>query len=288
MTSGTPRTVTTANGRAIAATMFKPAGEPPSAPRAAVLIVPAMGVPQRFYGALASWLAGEGFAVATFDYFGTYASRVGPMRRVATDVVGWAQEDCHAMVDAAAALAPGHQLFWLGHSLGGQILGFIPDLHRISKMVTIATGSGYWVENAAAIKWQAWALWHIVAPPLTGLFGYFPGGRLGMVGDLPKGVITQWRRWCLDPEYAVGAEGPDVRARFAAVSLPITSISFTDDEMMSAANTTSLHGFYAGAPRVMKRLSPSDVGVPRIGHFGFFKPTFEPTLWRPHLLPELA
>jgi hypothetical protein len=27
--------------------------------------------------------------------------------------------------------------------------------------------------------------------------------------------------------------------------------------------------------------------VERIGHFGFFNPRFEHTLWREHLLPEL-
>src|ERR1043166_5215434 len=36
--------------------------------RGAVLIVSAMGVPQRFYGAFASWLASRGFHVVTFDY----------------------------------------------------------------------------------------------------------------------------------------------------------------------------------------------------------------------------
>ena len=284
MIAPTRQTVPTADGRAIQATVYRPSVEP----RAAVLIVPAMGVGQRYYTAFAEWLKAEGYAVATFDYWGTGLSRGGPMRRVETDVVGWAREDCHAMIGAAEALAPGRPLYWIGHSLGGQILGFLPEPGRIAKVVTVACGSGYWVENAPAIKWQAWLLWHVVAPPLTGLFGYFPGGRFGMVGDLPKGVIRQWRRWCLDPEYAVGAEGPEARARFAALTLPITSLSFTDDEMMSERNTASMHGFYAGAPRVMKRIAPAEIGVERIGHFGFFKPVFERTLWRPHLLPELG
>jgi predicted alpha/beta hydrolase len=74
-----------------------------------------------------------------------------------------------------------------------------------------------------------------------------------MVGDLPKGVMAQWRRWCLDPQYAVGAEGDVVRAEYAAVRAPIVSISFSDDEMMSARNTESIHSFYTGAPRSSPR-----------------------------------
>jgi predicted alpha/beta hydrolase len=79
-----------------------------------------------------------------------------------------------------------------------------------------------------------------------------------------------------------------VRAQYAAVRTPIVSLSFADDEMMSARNTESIHGFYSGAERKMKRIAPKDVGARRIGHFGFFRSSFETTLWRAHLLPELA
>lgn len=37
---------------------------------------------------------------------------------------------------------------------------------------------------------------HLASTLLTPMFGYFPGKRLGMVGDLPPGVIRQWTRWC--------------------------------------------------------------------------------------------
>ena len=113
------------------------------------------------------------------------------------------------------------------------------------------------------------------------------GRRLRKVGDLPRGEMAQWRRWCLDPEYAVGAEGAAVRERYAAVRAPLVSISFTDDEYMSARNTASLHGFYSNAPQVARRISPADAGVPRIGHFGFFRERLAEPLWRRYLLPEL-
>jgi predicted alpha/beta hydrolase len=48
---------------------------------------------------------------------------------------------------------------------------------------------------------------------------------------------------------------------------------------MSLANVESLHGFYSGAPREMKRISPSDVGARSIGHFGFFRKRFADALW---------
>ena len=91
--------------------------------------------------------------------------------------------------------------------------------------------------------------------------------------------MKQWRRWCLDREYLVGAQGADVRRDYAALTTPILSLSFTDDEYMSARNIESIHGFYASAPREMRRLHPRDVGEKRIGHFGFFRRRLADKLW---------
>jgi len=256
-------------------------------PKGAVLIAPAMSVPQSYYLPFAEWLAGEGYHVATFDYRGTGLSRQGSLRGYKADIFDWASLDSAAVLDTLAQRAPDLPVYWVGHSLGGQILGFLPNRERIAKAITVATGSGYWRENAPALRRRVWWLWYFAAPLATALCGYFPGAQLRKVGDLPKGVIEQWRRWCLHPEYSVG-DGEHVRAQFAAVRTPIVSLSFVDDELMSARNTESIHGFYVNAPRTMKRIAPDEVGARRIGHFGFFRAAFEQSLWRRHLLPELA
>jgi predicted alpha/beta hydrolase len=274
------RAVETADGQKIAARFFEPQG----ASRGAVLIVPAMGCSQDYYRPFAEWLAAQGFTAATFDYRGTGLSRTGALRGFKADILDWARLDCAAMVDAL----PQRPLYWIGHSLGGQILAMVPNRDSIKKAITVATGSGYWLENVPSLRLKVWWLWFFLVPLTLPLFGYFPGKALRKVGDLPKGVMAQWRRWCLNREYAVGVEGDAVRAQYAAVRTPIVSLSFVDDEMMSAANTESIHGFYSAAPRKMKRLAPQDIGARRIGHFGFFRAAYEASLWRAHLLPELA
>lgn len=279
-----PELVEAADGQRISATYYAPQGRA----RGAVLIVPAMGTPQDYYRAFAAWLASQGFLAATFDYRGTWRSRRSALKDFDADIFDWARLDCAAMIDALAARADGAPVYWVGHSLGGQILPMVPNRERLAKIVTVAAGSGYWRENVRALRLRVWWLWFFVVPVALPLFGYFPGKALRKVGDLPRGVMTQWRRWCLDRDYAVGAEGEPVRAQYAAVRTPIVSLSFSDDEMMSLRNTESLHGFYCNAPKVMKRIAPQDIGAKRIGHFGFFRSSFEETLWRPHLLPELA
>ncbi len=260
---------------------------PPAEPKGAVLVVPAMGVTQAYYAPFAEWLAARGYLVATFDYRGIGQSRHGSLRCLKVDVLDWARQDCAAMIDAVARHAGARPLYWIGHSLGGQILPFVPNRDRVSRVITVATGSGYWRENTASLRRMSWWLWFVAAPLSVRLFGYFPGRRLRKIGDLPRGVMEQWRRWCLNPEYAVGVEGEAARALYAAVETPIVSLSFTDDEFMSLRNTESIHAQYVNARCTLKRLAPNEVGARRIGHFGFFRPAFEHSLWQAHLLPEL-
>lgn len=271
--------------QAIVAHFFSPR---PEESRGAVIIVPAMGVSQRYYWPFAEWLSAHGFLVATFDFQGIGLSRTRPLREVSTDIIAWAQVDCARVIESVTAQTRGAPLYWIGHSLGGQILPFVPNRLAISKMITIATGSGYWRETSPSLRRVAWWLWYVVVPVSLRLFGYFPGKRLRKVGDLPHGVMAQWRHWCLDSEYAVGAESESVREMYSAVTTPIVSLSFTDDEYMSARNTESMHCFYTSSRKKMKRISPGDIGVKRIGHFGFFREDFADSLWKNYLLPELS
>ena len=101
MTSPLHRQLDNGNGHRLSSHWFHPAGEA----RGVVLIVPAMGVEQRFYATFAQWLAERGFVTVTFDYVGMGLSRQGSLRDLQVDVIGWGRHDCSAMLDAAAAAA---------------------------------------------------------------------------------------------------------------------------------------------------------------------------------------
>jgi predicted alpha/beta hydrolase len=176
-------------------------------------------------------------------------------------------------------------LTWIGHSLGAQIAPFVPDHRELARVITIAAGSGYWRDNVRALRPRMWLLWYVLTP----LLGYFPGKRLRLIGDLPAGGVRQWRRWCLDPHYAVGAEGPAVRELYARVTAPITSLSFTDDEMMSERNTESLHGFSVVAPTTLRRIAPETVGMqPRHDFAGVLARARDTGEYRSRLAQEIG
>jgi predicted alpha/beta hydrolase len=247
--------------------------------RGNVLISTAMAVPQGYYAGFAGYLSARGFHVTTYDYRGMGEDAPATLRGFECNVTDWARKDYNAAVRHAKAKAPGLPLFAIGHSLGGQLPGLLPDHALIDGLITVASGSGYWRDNAPGLKRVVPLMWYGLVPTLTPLLGYWPGAKLNMVGNLPKGVIYEWRRWCLHPDYVCDEQGNRDEAHFLDVRFPICSLSFTDDEYMSEASIRKLHGRYANAAIEFRRLTPAHIGYKRIGHFGFFRRNFEATLW---------
>ena len=266
------------HGVSLAARLYR--DEP--APKGAVLIGGAMGVRQDYYAPFAAWLAAQGYWVMTFDYRGMGDSRTPAharsLRGLNADLFDWVR-DYDAAIDALLERAGDVPLYLIGHSLGAQLPGLLRNRGRVAGMVSVAAGSGYWRDNAPQLKRMVLYFWHVLVPLATALCGYFPGKRIGKVGDLPRGVILQWRRWCLDPRYHVGAEGEPVRVQFEQVRFPVVALSITDDELMTERGTRVLVDCYANAPRRIERISPADVKAKRIGHFGFFRDQFQSSLW---------
>jgi predicted alpha/beta hydrolase len=271
-------TITADDGRELAATRFEPVVEA----RGAVVMVPAMATPARFYAPFATWLAESGFHVLTFDYRGT--GSVAEMKEETGDLLTWAG-------DAASALESlldedlGVPVTWVGHSLGGQLLPFARhDL--LDRALLIAAGSGYWRYNHASLRWRTPFFARVLAPLAMRATGYYPGRRLGLLGDAPSAAMRQWLRWCLSPDY-YGVDVPDLALRVGELDLPIAAVSFTDDELLSARSHRALEELYAAAPVEPHRLSPRDLGVERVGHHGFFRPAMRPA-WEAAVLPHLA
>ena len=275
-----PTTLTTADNTTLAAMRFMP-----QLPVTAVVVMPAaMGVKQSFYVPFAEFLAEHGVAVLSFDYRGMGASLPDQyrhsLRGFDASIIDWAEQDYNAALLAAKAWQPNVPLMVVGHSLGGQLPGLVLDHQLIDGMITIASGSGYWRENAPQLKRFVWLMWYFLVPLYTRLWGYFPGKKMRKVGDLPKGVIYQWARWCKSPHYFVDESGLPMQINHGKMRLPILALSFTDDEMMSRRNIDSMHSFYSNAQVEKRHIHPREVDARRIGHFGFFRPQFRHTLWQ--------
>jgi len=268
--------IATRDGLVVAATRFEAAGNAPT--RARVVIAPAMAVTQGFYQGFARWLAARGIEAWTFDYRGTGASWPGSLRGAPGTLGDWCRQDYDAVLRHVAALQPGRALFALGHSFGGQCAPLLPSRGLLAGLVNIAVGSGAMRHNTPAIRRKAPLLWYLLVPLLCPLFGYFPGARLGIIGDVPSGAMRQWRRWCLSPDYLLGAE-PGAREAYASADYPVLALSFADDELLLASGSDMIHGAYAPGRVDYTLVQPADAGLARVGHFGFFRPGAEGVLW---------
>ena len=267
-------TLRSADGAPIAARVYEAQG----AAQGSVVIGGAMGVRQDFYAPFAQWLAGQGWRVTTFDYRGSGDSAPASLRGFHADLFDWTL-DYEAAIDHAHAALSGRPLYLLGHSLGAQLPGLLSNQQKVSGLLSVAAGSGYWRQNAPRLKRSILYFWFVLVPLATRLFGYFPGRKLRKVGKLPAGVVMQWRKWCLNPGYSVGAEGELARRSYASARFPVLALSIADDELMTLEGTHSLLGFDENAPRQVRRIAPEELAVRRIGHFGPFRSEQEAKLW---------
>ncbi|MBR0827687.1 alpha/beta fold hydrolase [Bradyrhizobium manausense] len=271
------------DGYALAGSLFLPR----ATKRHAVLISSATAVPRKIYRGFASYLAHRGCAVLTYDYRGIGDSRQQAMvgYNQPKSLVGFkASMSDWAALDAAAAVRwmreryHGLPLAYIGHSFGGQALGLIENNSEIARAAFVASQAGTWKLMTPPENYRVFALMNLVGVPISRLLGYAPGW-LGIGEDLPQGVFLQWAEWVSSPRYLFDSKLPALQ-NFAKYKGELRALSFTDDPWATRSAVELLcSGFTAIKPEVLS-VRPADVGIAKIGHFGFFRPEHRDTLWR--------
>lgn len=256
-------------------------------PKSVVIISPAMGMPQTLYEKFALFLTEYGYAVMSYDYTGFGLSLKGPLKECKTTARELGELDGKAVIEFAKQTYPQLQIQWIGHSLGGQLLGIMPNANELSNAITVASGTGYWLYNKPQVRRTIWFVWYVIAPLSTKILGYFPGKALGIVADLPPNVINQWRRWCCHKDYAAGVEGPVIRERYASLTTPIKCISFTDDHFLTKRNVEGLHSQFTNSDVTYIDITPEEIDLGFIGHLNWYKEKFKQKIWQERILPEL-
>jgi predicted alpha/beta hydrolase len=247
----------------------------------ALLISAGTGFPQTFYFKLAMYAASRGYDALVYDYRGMGWSAPPDLSKETTRMSDWGLIDMRAALEVAAERSNGAPLATLGHSIGGQFLGLLANHSLARAHVQVATSVGYWRWEHAPFKYLAWWFWRVHGPLMLALKGYVPtgGGWSGL--PLPRGVYSEWRRWCLRTSHF----GPDLATYlsdnvFATLRAPVLSIGFEDDAIATRRTVEELRKFFPNAAYETRWYAPRDAGGP-IGHGGFFAARFTDTLWRP-------
>lgn len=248
-------------------------------PRGAVLLAPAMAVRRGFYDAYASWLAARGFAVLAPDVRGIGGSRPPELTALEDDLLDVARADLPAGLDWLEEHHPGAPLLYVGHSLGGQLLGVLPDPNRVDAAILVATANAHWRLWEGLDRLKLMSLWWILIPVLTRLYGYFPSRLVGLGEDLPPGIARSWARWGRHRGYVVDDDGRPIREGYRSYGGRIRAYSFPDDEMAPGGPAEEMLGWYRSADVEHRRPTPEELGRARIGHFGFFREESRRDLW---------
>ena len=244
--------------------------QPASLPQAIIVLHGATGVPQGFYRAFAEWLAGQGFAVLTYDYRDFGRSATHHVRRSKATIFDWTLTDQVAAQAEAERRFPGVPLWVIGHSLGGLFLPWHEGAARMDRVITVASGLVHVTDHPWPYQAAARAFWYGPGAVTTGLLGYTPGRALGMGSDLPKGVYWQWREFCTTRYFeqspaARGLPEPD----WMALKAPLKIVAIADDVMVPPKAVWRLMQIYPAAMKRQLTLHPEPGG--KIGHLGAFR-----------------
>jgi predicted alpha/beta hydrolase len=250
------------------------------APTGTVVINPATGVRARYYHRYARFLAGHRFDVVTYDYRGIGASRPGRLAGCGYRWRDWGELDFDAVLRFLAQRAFVAPLLVVGHSVGGFLPGLAESAPLVERMLTVGAQYAWWGDYAATRRLPLFLKWHVAMPIVTLLCGYFPGGRLGWLEDLPAGVANEWS--FRGPRFERShprRERASVLARMAAFTAPILAVAVTDDTLGTPAAIRRTLAYYTGARRAVATLKPADYGREAIGHFALFHDSHAAGFW---------
>jgi predicted alpha/beta hydrolase len=269
--------ITCKDGVTIAANLYKPYG---ASKKGAVVICPALGVPQKIYKSFSLFLSENGYAVVTFDYRGIGDSRNNIPNGKDIRMQDWGQLDIDAVLDYTINKAFG-PIFLVGHSAGGQLSGMAPNSKQISGAIFTPSSSANWRLYPAPFCFGLYMIWHVLIPAISFGRDLFPAKMLGISSmDVPRGVMSQWAEWARQPDYFFSKTSGIDTGRYAELEIPILAYGFDDDSYASEKAIDHLLSQYSNSTIEKHYINSKDLGAGKIGHFGFFKEKMRASLWQ--------
>ncbi|GAA6153969.1 alpha/beta hydrolase family protein [Pseudoteredinibacter isoporae] len=254
------------------------------APKAVVIFASALGVSQQYYQRLAGYLCQRGYDCLSFDYRGT-----GEQDAVlASDaaIEHWGQRDIEAIIQQA--LSTNLPVHFIGHSIGGQLLGLAPSSSKLSSILFVAASAPYWKRWTGAERLKLLLLGYVFIPLLGALKDPFPISALGLGNiRMPSRFIKRWAQWMREPDYLLSPEFKLDRDGYENIQCRLWALGFSDDALAPEVNIRHLTGFFTQAQVSLDILNPAEEGLPAIGHNGLFHQRSEATLW-PKVLDYLG
>ena len=265
-------TIRTKDGKQVKARVY----EPDEVAKRVIIISPSADVTQEFYFEIACFFRENNCAVVSFDFRGTGESAPLALKGFEASLANWALQDTDAVLRYAKNQFPKHELIFIGHGIGGEIVGLAPASQFINRIILVncalsCTRLRRWRERTWIgimknfIKFTSW------------LYGYFPGKELRVLNNLPKGVMYEWIHWCNNSN-GLFDDFPDHNYR--KLQVPLLAFSFSDDWRSQESGVRALLEHFVSACITWHHIKPVQLNRRRVGHSGFFKTGFKKNLWQ--------
>ena len=260
-----------ADGYALAASHFAAPSEQ------FIVMAGATAVPRGFYKRFAEYAQGRGINVITTDYRGIGDSKRGSLKGFEMEYADWSRYDLAAAVDYASERG---RVWLVGHSLGGHAIGQLPHPNELQAAYVCGTGAGWHGWMPRPERYRVWAMWNLLGPIMSRVYGYHPMSKFGMGEDLPMGVYRDWKKWCALPHYFFDdPEAQEITRKFSDVHIPIAAAVSTDDLWAPPSSRDAFFKGYSGTAVSRIDLNPIDFGVDQVGHMGYFRAQVGVVLW---------
>lgn len=197
--------------------------------RPVLIVVPAMGAPVEYYRPFLTRLHRAGLSLVATDWRGhgrnepliSRQTRFGYTQMV-TDLV--------AMGHWTRDRFPSAPIFFLGHSLGGQL-----SLLTLAWYPQLATGAILITAGSVYYRTYPRRLWTLAetqfAAGLATLWGVWPGKRWGFADTEAAGVMRDWARQARTGIYRPSQAPLDFESALGNVFHPILAISVDKDSL---------------------------------------------------------
>lgn len=238
-----------------------------------LVCMPAMGVTASHYEILAQAIAQKGLNVVITELRGIGTSSYRASRQNNFGYHEMITYDWPAIVEAVKTRFPQSQIYFLGHSLGGQISALYQSVNPdadIKGLVTVACCSVYFQgwkfpQNMVILFLTQLARW------LSFAWGYFPGKQIGFGGKEARGVMKDWAFQARTGKYKILGSPFDFEELLTQVQIPILAISLDRDTFAPKKAVEHLYKKMSQAEVSHIHLTKNEADEKSLNHFSWLK-----------------
>jgi len=254
----------------------------PENPKAIIQFNSGTATQKEFYLSFLIFLAENDYLCCLWNYRG--GEKTDNLKNSTYRYADYGIKDMPAIKSFLETKFPNLPLIIVGHSTGGQQIGFIPNLDNVIGNINIAVSSGYFLNMPLKYRIKAYFFFYIFSPISNLLHGFVKAKPYGFMENLPKNVVFEWRDWLEKEDYFFDKKFYGItvpRGNFRAFKFPIHIYYSIDDTISNAKNTDAFWRNVKSEKGItFTELSPQEFGVKQIDHFGYFKRQMKNTLWK--------